>query len=135
MSDFLADAILVLHALLVLFILGALPVIWVGYFRRWRFVRNFYFRMAHLLLIGIVAAESVFGVWCPLTTWEDSLRSRATYDNGFIAYWVHKLLFYDFPVWVFTTAYVVFFILVAAAFYFVPPEFPRSRKPASAPRP
>jgi hypothetical protein len=43
----LADVILVLHALLVLFNVGALPVIWVGHFRGWAFVRNFYFRSVH----------------------------------------------------------------------------------------
>jgi len=48
----LADAVLVLHGLIVLFNIGALPVIWIGYFRKWRFVRNPYFRWAHLLLLG-----------------------------------------------------------------------------------
>jgi hypothetical protein len=92
MPDDLADAILVLHALLVLFNVGALPVIWVGHFRHWAFVRNFPFRVVHLLLVGVVAAESMLGIWCPLTTWEDALRSKAMYQNGFIAYWLHKLL-------------------------------------------
>ncbi len=54
----LADALLVLHALIVLFNVGALPVIWVGHFRGWKFVRAFSFRAAHLLLIGFVAAQS-----------------------------------------------------------------------------
>ena len=57
----LADAILVLHALIVLFNVGALPVIWVGHFRGWRFVRAFSFRAAHLGLIGFIAAESLLG--------------------------------------------------------------------------
>ncbi|HOC57640.1 MAG TPA: DUF2784 domain-containing protein [Verrucomicrobiota bacterium] len=123
----LADVILVLHAIVVLFNLGALPVIWVGHFRHWAFVRNFSFRVVHLLLIGVVAAESVFGFWCPLTTWEEALRSRAVYQNGFISYWLHKLLFYDFPAWMFTVAYMVFFLLVAGTFYFVRPQFPKFR--------
>ncbi len=135
MRDFLADAVLLLHALLVLFILGALPVIWLGCFRRWHFVRNFYFRMVHLLLVGVVAAESVLGIWCPLTTWEDALRSTPTYQGGFIAYWLHKLLFYAFPLWVFTVAYVGFFVLVAGTFCLVPPHSPKSRKPTIQPPP
>ena len=124
----LADVILVLHALLVLFNVGALPVIWVGHFRGWAFVRNFYFRSVHLLLIGVVAAESVFGIWCPLTNWEQALRSEPLHHNGFIANWLHKLLFYDFPAWTFTVAYLLFFLLVAATFYFVRPRFPTFRK-------
>ena len=111
--------------------LRALPVIWVGHFRGWAFVRNFYFRVVHLLLIGVVAAESVFGLMCPLTTWEDALRSSrgigAVHQNGFIAYWIHRLLFYDFPAWVFTVAYVLFFLLVVLTFYFVRPQLPTFR--------
>ena len=37
----LADAILVVHGVIVLFNVGALPVIWLGHLRGWRFVRSF----------------------------------------------------------------------------------------------
>ncbi len=125
----LADLILVLHAIIVVFNVGALPVIWVGHFRGWGFVRNFYFRIIHVILIGIVAAESVFGIICPLTNWEDALRSATGREpmnqNGFIAHWLHQVLFYDFPAWVFTAAYVLFFLLVVFTFYWVPPRAPR----------
>jgi hypothetical protein len=124
-SHVLADVILVVHALLVLFNVGALPLIWIGYFRGWTFVRNFSFRIIHLLLIGVVAAESVFGMMCPLTTWESELRgSGAQLEGGFIAYWLHRLLFFEFSPWVFTIAYVLFFLLVAFTFYWVPPHRP-----------
>jgi hypothetical protein len=130
----LADGVLVLHALLVLFNVGALPVIWIGYFRRWRWVRNPYFRFAHLLLIGMVAAESIFGVVCPLTSWEEALRAQSgknsMHPGGFVAHWLHRLLFYDFPAWVFTAAYLLFFVAVLLTFYIVRPDFPARRKPA-----
>jgi polyferredoxin len=123
-----ADAILVLHGLLVLFNVGVVPLIWIGHFRGWAFVRNFYFRIVHLLLIAVVAAESVFGVICPLTTWEDALRSSTgaepMHESGFIAHWLHQLLFYDFPAWVFTVAYVLFFLLVVFTLYWVRPQLP-----------
>lgn len=124
----LADAVLVLHAILVFFNVGALPLIWVGHSLRWRFVRNFYFRAIHLLLIGVVAAESVFGVICPLTLWEENLRTGSgnepLHPQGFIAHWLHRWLFYDFPDWVFTTAYVTFFVLVLLTLWLVPPNVP-----------
>jgi hypothetical protein len=127
-SSILADTILVLHGLIVLFNVGALPVIWLGYFRGWRFVRNFTLRMAHLLLIGFVAAESVLGTICPLTTWEDQLRGRAgmgpRYEGGYIAHWVHRLLFYDLDEKVFLIAYVAFFALVLLTFIVVKPVLP-----------
>ena len=131
-SSSLADVILVLHAVVVLFNIGALPVIWAGYFHGWAFVRNFYFRIIHLLLIGVVAAESVFGIMCPLTTWEDALRSSSgtgpLHQNGFIAHWIHQLLFFDFPAWVFTVAYLVFLVLVVLTFFCVRPKFPTFRR-------
>ena len=58
----LADAILLLHAVIVFFNIGALPLIWVGHVLKWKAVRNFYFRVVHLLLIAFIAAESVFDV-------------------------------------------------------------------------
>lgn len=65
LSSILADVVLVLYALMVVFNVGALRVIWICHFRAWAFVRNFYFRLGHLALIGIVALESVLGIWCP----------------------------------------------------------------------
>ena len=127
MSSTLANFILVLHALVVLVNVGALPLIRAGHVRGWAFVRNFYFRITHLLLVGFVAAESALGILCPLTAWEDALRSTPVERDGFIAYWVHRLLFYDFPGWVFTGAYLLFFGLVAVTFYCVPPQTVRSR--------
>jgi hypothetical protein len=124
----LADVILVLHGLIVLFIVGALPLIWFGAFRKWSFVRAFSFRLSHLLLIGAVAAESIFGVICPLTTWEDQLRLKAglgaRYEGGYIAHWVHRLLFYQGDERIFTITYVVFFALVLLTLLLVQPRMP-----------
>jgi hypothetical protein len=124
----LADVILVLHALIVLFNVGALPVIWLGYFRGWRFVRSFSFRLTHLLLIGFVAAESAFGAICPLTNWEDALRMKAgvdpRYQGGYVAHWLHRLIFYDLDEEVFTIAYGLFFALVLFTLVWVKPRPP-----------
>jgi Protein of Unknown function (DUF2784) len=124
----LADAILVLHALIVLFNVGALPVIWVGRFRGWRFVRDFSFRVIHLLLIAFVAGECVLGVVCPLTTWENDLRVQAgfgaRYEGGFVAHWLHRMIFYDLPWGVFAVGYGLFFALVAFTWVWVRPRPP-----------
>lgn len=135
-NDLLADALLVLHALIVAFNVGALPLIWLGHFRKWCFVRNFYFRLSHLLLIGLVAAESLLGLMCPLTTWEEALRSEAgggaRYPQGFIAHWLHRMIFFDLDQKYFTMAYVAFFSLVALTWLWVKPSLPR-RDRATAP--
>jgi hypothetical protein len=127
--QWLADAILILHVSIVLFIVGALPVVWLGYFRNWNFVRSFAFRITHLLLIGFVAAQSVLGAICPLTTWESDLRVKAgghPYgENGFIAHWFQRLLFHSWDPKVFTMIYVTFFGLVVLTSILVRPRPPK----------
>jgi hypothetical protein len=117
----LADAILVVHFLFVAFVVGGLVAIWIGASREWEFARNLWFRAAHLAAILFVAGEALVGVMCPLTVWEDALRGREN-DKGFVARWIHALLFYDWPTWVFTALYVGFALLVVATFIAVPPR-------------
>jgi hypothetical protein len=50
----LANTILVIHFLFVLFVVGGLPVIWIGAWLRLNFVRNIWLRIAHLAAILFV---------------------------------------------------------------------------------
>lgn len=120
MNVLLADVVLIVHFAFVLFVIGGLGVTWLGASLGWQWVRNFWFRAAHLCAILFVAAEAIAGIWCPLTLWEAQLRGVES-DKGFIAAWVHRVLFYDFPPWVFTTAYVGFALIVAITFWAIPP--------------
>ena len=117
----LADIILVTHFLFVLFVVGSLPLIWIGAWRGAGFVRNPRFRVAHLAAILFVVGESLLGMVCPLTWMEDSLRDTQT-ESGFIQRWLHRILFYDFPEGVLTAIYVMFALLVAATYKLVPPH-------------
>lgn len=115
----LADTILLIHLLYVLFVVGSLPLIWVGALQKWSFVGNPWFRYLHLAAIMFVVAESLLGVACPLTVLENELRAIET-ESSFIQYWVHKILFYSLPEYAFTLIYIVFAALVAATFKWVP---------------
>lgn len=122
---FLAGLILVTHALFVAFVVLGLVAVLLGKYRHWNWVRNPWFRLIHLVAIGIVMAESWLGLVCPLTEWESRSRvaaGGAAYAGSFIQHWLHKILFYDFDPWVFTVAYTVFGILVLVAWLLVPPE-------------
>jgi len=121
MRAVLADIILVIHFAFVLFVVAGLGAIWMGAWLGWTWVRNFWFRTVHLCAIILVAAEAIAGIWCPLTIWEAQLRGLRA-EKSFIAQWIHRLLFYDFPPWVFTTVYVGFALLVAATVWLVPPQ-------------
>jgi hypothetical protein len=69
-----ADAIVVVHAAYVGFVVFGLVAILAGIALGWKWVRNFWFRIIHFLMIAIVAGEALGGVFCPLTTWENDLR-------------------------------------------------------------
>ena len=126
MQALLADVILIVHFAFVAFVVGGLAVIWIGAACGWQWVRNFWFRVAHLAAIVFVAGEALLGVWCPLTIWEDALRGVHG-EKSFVARWIHRVLFYDFPGWMFTVAYVLFALAVAATWLFVRPESRRNR--------
>lgn len=115
----LADLILVVHFLYVLFVVGSLPLIWLGAWLKLAFVRNRWFRYGHLAAIGFVVVESLIGMVCPLTAWEHALRQVET-DIGFLQHWIHKVMFYNVPESVLTAVYVLFAGLVAATFKWVP---------------
>ena len=121
MNPLLADVVLIVHFAFVAFVVGGLALTWAGAAAGWSWVRNFWFRVAHLAAIAFVALEALAGIWCPLTVWEAALRGAHT-EKSFIAKWVHRLLFYDFPEWVFTILHVGFALLVAATWVFVRPR-------------
>jgi hypothetical protein len=121
----LADLVLAIHFGIVVFVVGALPLIVVGNLRGWALVNALWFRLVHLVAIAVVAAQAWVGVVCPLTTLESWLRARAgqaTYETSFIEHWLTRLLFYEAPQWVFTAAYTVFCLAVAAAWWRFPPR-------------
>ena len=122
-----ADAVLLLHFAFVSFVVLTLPLIGLGGWRGWSFVRNPWFRVAHLLCIGWVAAESLGGVVCPLTSWENQLRFKAgggaAYEGSFMQHWIHRVMFFEASESTFTVVYVGFLAAVLAAFWWVKPHW------------
>lgn len=126
-----ADVVVFIHAAYVGFVALGLVVILIGSMLRWQWIRNFWFRITHVSMIGVVVVESLFGITCPLTTLENRLRYAAgesTSGESFVGRWMHDLLFYDAPTWVFTVAYCVFGAIVLATFVIAPPRRPSRRK-------
>lgn len=127
----LADLVLVVHVAFIAFVIFGLILTWIGWLRRWGWVRNLWFRLAHLAAIGVVAAQALFGIICPLTLWEDELRLLAggeeRYAGSFIQHWLHQLIFFEAEGYVFTIAYVTFFLAVVLSFLVIPPR--RSQRP------
>ena len=127
---FLADAVVVVHFAYVAFVILAFGAIVLGWARRWQWVRNFWFRTIHFLMIAVVVVESLCGVLCPLTDWEDRLRElggEANQPGSFIGRWVHSLLFVEASPGVLATSYCLFALAVLAMLFVVPPRWPTRR--------
>lgn len=125
MGMLVADAILVVHFLFIAFVIGGQGCILAGAFRRWTWIRQRGFRLAHLVAIAVVVVQSWVGMMCPLTLWESTCRTAAgetMYTGTFVRYWVSKLVYFDAPQWVFTTAYTLFGLIVLASWFIVKPE-------------
>lgn len=120
-----ADALLIAHVSFVAFVVIGLLSIVLGGLLSWQWVRNWWFRVFHLVGVAVVVVQSWFGVICPFTTWEMALRAKAgdaTYGGAFIAYWLSELLYYEAPAWVFVVAYTAFGFGVAASWVLVRPR-------------
>ena len=117
----MADVLLVVHFLIAAFIVLGLLAVWLGAALGWRWVRNPWFRYLHLGAIAFVAAEALLGIVCPLTVWEDLLRGGERAES-FVGRWVHALLFYQAPEWVFTAAYLAWAAATLLTLGLVPPR-------------
>lgn len=123
----LADALVVIHLLYILFVVGGEAAIIAGGIRGWDWVRNLWFRVVHLCAIVLVAAEAVLGWICPLTEWEYRLRIAAGQqgdrDISFVGRLFRLLVFYDLPNWFFTILHVSVALLVVMTLILVPPRW------------
>ena len=121
MLAIMADALLVVHFGIVIFIVGGLLAVWIGAAAGWAWVRNPWFRYLHLGAIAFVAAEALLGVMCPLTVWEDMLRGGVRAES-FVGRWVRPLLYYEAPEWMFTIAYVAWAAATLVTLKRLPPR-------------
>lgn len=129
--EFAADVTLYAHFAYIAFVILGLLLTWAGIACRWQWVRNRWFRAIHLTMIVIVVVEAWFGIVCPLTTLENYFRKQsgqALYDGDFIAIWMHDLIFYQAPPWVFTCGYTLFGAAVLGTFWFAPPRWRPARR-------
>ena len=133
---YLADAVVTLHVAYVAFVVVGQLVILTGAVCRWRWVRNLWFRLFHLLAIGVVVFEAAMNYRCPLTTLEQSLLAAGglpTDERTFVGRMLNNLLFYDAPQEAFAPAYFAFGAIVLLSFILAPPRCAAGAPPPAAP--
>ena len=103
----LADIILILHFLVVIFITVGFLLVPIGYYYDWSWIKNFKLRLFHFGLMFIVTFETLVGITCPLTYIENYLRGINN-SKSFISFWIEKIIYWDFPTIFFIFLYFVF---------------------------
>ena len=128
----LADAVVAVHVAYMGFIVIGLLLILAGAICRWKWVRNFWFRLAHMAAIGIVVYEAIWEITCPLTTLERTLRSWAGEQvsaDTFVARFMHFFIEHDWPQWTFNVIHISLGILILVTFVFARPRWPWGNRP------
>ncbi len=131
----LADAVLAVHLGVVLVNVFGLVASPLGGWRRWAFVRVFWWRALHVAILALVAVQAVLDQVCFLTTWQAQLLRRvgeSAADAPLIARIVNRLLFWPLPLWVFAAVYVAVGAVVLLLWWLVPPRWPNSARRAGA---
>lgn len=126
----LAEIVLVAHAIYAGLVVAGFIAIPIGAALGWGWIRHRTLRLIHLGMIAFVGFEGAIGMVCPLTEWEYELRRQAGLEAGegtFIGRIVGSLLYYDFPIWVFTAAYLALTALAVALLFMVPPRWKQVR--------
>lgn len=119
-SQTIAEAILALHLVIIVFNVLGLIVIPLGAILHWRIVRVAWLRVLHLILLAIVVGQALAGRACILTIWQDELTGQAATPSPMIMDFIDGLIYWNFPLLVFTIIYAVAFVYVLALIVLVP---------------
>jgi hypothetical protein len=123
---FLADALVALHLVWILFMLaGFVLVLWGVLFKR-SLLNWFWFRTFHLIGIIYVAALSIQEKLCPLTVWENLLRNKAeptaAYSGSFIIHYIEKLVYPEIDPVLLQAATLFLGVISVLAYLLFPPH-------------
>ena len=118
----LADIILILHFLVVIFITVGFLLIPIGYYYYWSWIRNFKLRLFHFGLMFIVTFETLVGITCPLTSIENYLRGINN-SKSFVSFWIEKIIYWNFPTSFFIFLYFVLLGWTLLMWKIYPPKF------------
>ncbi|MEW6220575.1 MAG: DUF2784 domain-containing protein [Thermodesulfobacteriota bacterium] len=132
----IADLILVLHAVVVVLVVGGQALFMAGYHRRWRWVLHRSPRMVHLGLVLFITLQAWAGRWCPLTLLEYQYRAAAgepVPTESFLQHWLGRLVYWDVPPRVCTAVYTLFGLLVLGYFLLLERRNRDTLRPSDAP--
>ena len=117
----IADIVLMFHFCVVIFITFGFFLIPIGCMYKWDWVTNIQLRILHSGMMVFITLETLLGITCPLTTFENSLRGIHE-SKSFIGYWIKKIIYWDFPTQFFIILYCIFLVWTFLMWKLYPPR-------------
>ena len=125
MNIILSEIVLLFHFSIFLFIIISFILIPLGYQKKWKWVKNKYYRLIHLVLMGIIFIETILGFMCPLTTLENFLRNDIEINNK-ITQIIHQIMYWDLPSYQFIILYLLSLLYLIFLWLFFKPNFKKN---------
>ena len=120
----LADLIMVVHLAWIIFMIWGFVLTIRGFFYP-KFFERWLFRTVHLLGILFVVTLEILGRYCPLTLWENALRSHynpeTDYPGSFIIKQIEQMIYPDVSPLVVIIPTILLAAFTLAAFVLKPP--------------
>ena len=121
MNGLFSEIILLFHFCIFLFMILSFFLIPLGYYQKWEWVKNKYYRSIHLILMGIISIETILGFMCPLTILENYFRDDIKVDNKLTEI-AHQILYWDLPNYQFIILYILSFSYLIFLWFFFKPN-------------
>ena len=122
MNILFSEIVLLFHFCVFLFMVLSFFLIPYGYYQKWEWVKNRYYRLIHLILMGIIFIEAILGFMCPLTILENFLRNDIEINNK-ITQIIHQVMYWDLPTNQFIILYLLSLLYLIFLWFFFKPDF------------
>ena len=122
MNIFFSEIVLLFHFCIFLFMILSFFLIPLGYYKKWKWVKNKYYRLIHLVLMGIILIETILGFMCPLTMLENFLRNNIEINNK-ITQIIHQIMYWDLSTYQFIILYLLSLLYLIFLWFFFKPDF------------
>ena len=121
MNSLFSEIVLLFHFCIFLFMIFSFFLIPLGYYLKWEWVKNKYYRLIHLVLMGIIFIETILGFMCPLTILENFLRNDIEINNK-ITQIIHQIMYWDLPTYQFIIMYSLSLLYLIFLWFFFKPN-------------
>ena len=121
MNSLFSEIVLLFPFCIFLFMILSFFLIPLGYYQKWEWVKNKYYRLIHLVLMGIIFIETILGFMCPLTILENFLRNDIEINNK-ITQIIHQIMYWDLPTYQFIILYLLSLLYLIFLWFFFKPD-------------